>query len=149
MALETVVLANGNNDADQLDTLAETTADIAGPADAKVQVLYVFAEEEYDGVRERLNIDSNSETTPGDVARREQFVRDVSDVFDERDVRYDIGGTVGKSGESIVEKTARVDADLAIIGGNRRSPTGKAVFGSTAQEVVLNSTCPVTFVRSD
>lgn len=149
MALETVVLAIGSNDADQLNTLAETTADIAGPADARIQLLYVFADAEYDDVRERLNIDPNSETTPGDVARREQFVRDVRDVFDERDVRYDVGGTVGKSGDSIVEETARADADLAIIGGNRRSPTGKAVFGSTAQEVILNSTCPVTFVRSD
>jgi nucleotide-binding universal stress UspA family protein len=42
---------------------------------------------------------------------------------------------------------AGVDADMVFIQERRRSPAGKAVFGSAAQEVLLNAPCPVTFVR--
>ena len=49
----------------------------------------------------------------------------------------------------LAEAGADVAADLVIVGGRRRSPTGKAVFGSTAQEVMLEAPCPVMFVRSD
>ncbi|PSP66736.1 universal stress protein, partial [Halobacteriales archaeon QH_6_68_27] len=44
---------------------------------------------------------------------------------------------------------AETDADLVVVGGRKRSPAGKAVFGSTAQEVMLESPCPVTFVRNE
>jgi nucleotide-binding universal stress UspA family protein len=52
-------------------------------------------------------------------------------------------------GEAIVSLASDADTDLAVVGGRRRSPTGKAVFGSTAQTVLLSAPCPVTFVRSD
>jgi nucleotide-binding universal stress UspA family protein len=47
----------------------------------------------------------------------------------------------------VVALAEELDADLVIVGGRTRSPAGKAVFGSTAQEILLESPCPVTFVR--
>ena len=55
---------------------------------------------------------------------------------------------VGPHGESIVDAAGDIDAGMVFVGGRKRSPTGKAVFGSTAQEVLLNAPAPVTFVRA-
>jgi nucleotide-binding universal stress UspA family protein len=51
-------------------------------------------------------------------------------------------------GQRLVELADEVDADMVVLGGRNRSPAGKALFGSTAQEVMLGSSCPVTFVRA-
>jgi nucleotide-binding universal stress UspA family protein len=70
-------------------------------------------------------------------------------MLDEADLDVEIRGAVGKRGEEIVALAEDIDADLVIVGGSKRSPAGKAVFGSTAQKVMLDSPCPVTYVRAD
>lgn len=149
MALETVVLAVGPGDAERIDRLAEETIDIAGPADATVVLGHVFTDEEYARTVESLGFDDSGQTSPNEVARRHATIRDLGARLDEADVEYTVGGAVGNHGESIVGLAEESDADLVIVGGRRRSPTGKAVFGSTAQTVLLSAPCPVTFVRGD
>jgi nucleotide-binding universal stress UspA family protein len=148
MALETVLLAVGD-ERDRVSKLANTAVDIAGPAGATVEIAHVFTREEYRSVREKLDIDPDSEQTPHSVARRHTSTRELGEAFDGADVEYDINGRIGDHGDEIVDLAEELDADLVIVGGRKRSPTGKAVFGSTAQEVLLESPCPVAFVRAD
>ena len=152
MGPETVLLAVGQGDEDRLDRLASATADIAGPADATVALAHVFTRDEYGQARSNLDFDANSEVTPTIIAGRYATIRDLSDAMEASGVEYTTHGRTADSdeiGEGIVSLAEEVDADIAIIGGQRRSPTGKAVFGSTAQEVLLNAPCPVTFVRGE
>lgn len=150
MALETVLLALGPGDAERIDRLAEETIDIAGPSDATVVLGHVFTEEEYERAIDRLRIDTTvGEVSPNDVAGRHATVRELGDRLDEAGVEFTVGGAVGDHGDSIVGLAEEANADLVIVGGRRRSPAGKAVFGSTAQKVMLSAPCPVTFVRAD
>lgn len=152
MALETVLLAVGEDDADRLNGLAATVADIAGPAGATVALAHVFTREQYRQAREDLDFDDYSEVTPGVIAGRYATVRDLSEAMEAEDVEYTTHGGLADEdtvGERIVALAKEVDADLVVVGGRKRSPTGKAVFGSTAQEVMLNAPCPVTFVRGE
>lgn len=148
MALEAVLLAVGPGDADRTERLVEETIDIAGPSDATVILGHVFTDEEYVESLDRLGFDTTAgDVSPDDVAGRHATIRELINQLEEAGIEHAVGGAVGSHGESIVGLAEKADADLVIVGGRQRSPAGKAVFGSTAQEMMLSAPCPVTFVR--
>jgi nucleotide-binding universal stress UspA family protein len=49
--------------------------------------------------------------------------------------------------EDLVEAAREHDGELIVIGFRRRSPVGKLVLGSNAQDVLMNAECPVLAVR--
>ena len=149
MALETVLLAVGPNDANRTDELANTVIDIAGPAGAEVVVAHVFTDDEYETVVDRLEFSAVAGADPDEVADRHTTVRELHQLLADADIRTNVRGAVGDHGDKIVALAKDASADLVAVGGRKRSPAGKAVFGSTAQEVMLNAPCPVTFVRSE
>lgn len=152
MAIETVLVAVGEGDRGRIDALSQTATDIAKPAGATVELAHVFTQEEYRTAKEQLDFDDQSEVTPAAVAKRYVTIRELGDRMSEAGVEFDWHGSLSNGtseSERIVELAETVEADLILVGGRKRSPTGKAVFGSTAQEVMLNAPCPVTFVRSD
>jgi nucleotide-binding universal stress UspA family protein len=146
---DTILVALGPDDRARLDRLAEEAIDLAGPSGARVVVGHVFTREEYADSRDALDFAPDSEATPDVVAGRLSTARDLGAALSAADVEYEVRGALGESGEGISALAEDVDADLVVVGGRRRSPTGKAVFGSVAQEVMLSAPCPVTFVRAD
>jgi len=149
MALETVLLAVGPNDTNRIDELASTVIDIAGPAGADVVVAHVFTDDEYETAVDRLEFEAVAEADPDEVADRHTTVRKLRKLLVEADIPTSVRGAVGDHGEEIVALAGMTRSDLVVVGGRKRSPTGKAVFGSVAQEVMLEAPCPVTFVRGD
>ncbi|MBX0323232.1 universal stress protein [Halomicroarcula sp. F13] len=149
MAIQKILLAVGPNDKDRIDELAETVGDIAGPTGAEVVIGHVFTEDEYDNVVDRLEFASAAEADVDEVADRHTTVRELEKRLGDADITTSVRGAVGNHGEQIVDLAEETGADLVVVGGRKRSPTGKAVFGSTAQEVMLNAPCPVTFVRGE
>ncbi|SCL40448.1 Universal stress protein family protein [Micromonospora pallida] len=51
--------------------------------------------------------------------------------------------------EEIVEIAETEDVSLVVIGVRHRTPVGKLIMGSTAQEILLRVPCPVLAVKSD
>jgi nucleotide-binding universal stress UspA family protein len=151
MGIDTIVVAVGSGDKERIESVVSTATDLAGPTGATVRLVHVFERAEYDRIREDLDIDPDAEVTPDEVAKRHVTLRKLGDAMEEAGIEYTWHGRVSdddEEGDEIVALASALDADLLVVGGRRRSPTGKAVFGSTAQDVMLNAPCPVTFVRS-
>ena len=150
MSIETVLLAVGSEDEKRSERLAAEATSVAGPTGATVVLAHVFDDEEFDEVRSNLGVGSKSEaSTPDAVAKRHTTTRTVSEALTRAGVDHVVRGAVGDRADGIVGLAEETDADRVVVGGRRRSPTGKAVFGSVAQEVILSAPCPVTFVRAD
>ena len=148
--LQNVLVAVGPTDADRLDHLVEETIDVALPSGATVVLAHVFTPEKFEERVDALDFDREaSDVSPDDIAARYSVIREFAGHLDENGVDYEIRGTVGDRGEGITALAEEFDADRIVVGGRKRSPTGKAVFGSLAQKVMLSASCPVTFVRAE
>lgn len=56
-------------------------------------------------------------------------------------------GDLGDPSDNVVQVAQRRDARLVVLGLRARTPVGKLVFGSTAQRILLDATCPVLTVK--
>jgi nucleotide-binding universal stress UspA family protein len=50
--------------------------------------------------------------------------------------------------EDLIQCARDEEADLIVIGLRRRSPVGKLLLGSNAQEILLGAECPVLAVKA-
>jgi len=132
-------------DADDQTSLSDAVVDVAGPTGASVVLARTYGEEEYNDRIAELDFESQPST--GEVARRSQSVRNIATTLQDENVEYEVRGVVGEEGDAFVQLAETVGSDLLYIQGEKRTPTGKALFGSTAQTVLLNAPCPVTFIR--
>ena len=64
--------------------------------------------------------------------------------LDHRMLEYTVGDS---KAEDLLAAARKNDVDLLVIGLRRRSPVGKLVMGSSAQEILLNADCPVLAVK--
>ncbi|QLG28789.1 universal stress protein [Halorarum halophilum] len=60
-----------------------------------------------------------------------------------------VQGRVGEPVEEILAEADRRHARYLVIGGRKRSPTGKALFGSSTQSILLSADQPVVTVMSE
>lgn len=110
-------------------------------------VLYVFDPQELDSTAENLDIDATNPDAD-ELATRKNRVNTVRSRLADAGVDCRARGAVTEDDQTdaILRAIDDVDADRIYMFSRRRSPTGKAVFGSTVQQVILDSPVPVVVV---
>jgi len=71
------------------------------------------------------------------------IARSLVDLVGDLEVPSEAVGLMGKPAEQIVSYATEEDGRYIVVAGRKRSPTGKAIFGSTSQSIMLNADCPV------
>jgi nucleotide-binding universal stress UspA family protein len=81
----------------------------------------------------------------------EELEAHLEQLFDNCDIPYKVDLLIDAiaAGQQIVDFAGQIKADLVVLGLRRRSMTGKVLFGSNAQHIVMNAPCPVLSVRRE
>lgn len=79
----------------------------------------------------------------GASVNRVAAVRRAQEVLENAGIDVSLQESSGDPGRAIVELADDLDADLICLAGRKRSPAGKALFGSVIQDVFLETERPV------
>ena len=118
-------------------------AEIAGAFGHAVHVVHVLSRAEFVDM-ERTEVKESGR--PADMEEVRAFAAGQAETAAEgvdfaTDIEY--VGLVGDAADEILDYAENHDARYIVVGPRKKSPTGKALFGSVSQEVLLNAGCPV------
>lgn len=89
-----------------------------------------------------------TENPTGASVHQMASVRRARDYLEEAGVAVTLQESSGDPASEILSVADKQDADLICLAGRKRTPAGKAVFGSVTQEVILNANRPVLVCSS-
>ncbi|SDQ22386.1 universal stress protein [Natronobacterium texcoconense] len=78
-----------------------------------------------------------------------ESVRHVASAFDEAGIDYEYYEASGEPAPELVAAAEATDADMICLSGRKRTPTGKVLFGSVTQSVILSTDMPVVTVSPE
>lgn len=136
-------------------SVVEVGYDMATAYGDELVVVHVIPEEDADShlkaireVAQSVDSDQDKVSFSQEIDRAARFadrvVRATLDDFNSDQVR--VVGRIGEPSDEITAVADDLDARFLVVGGRKRSPVGKAIFGSVTQRVLLDSTRPVTTV---
>lgn len=124
------------------DPVIRTAFDLAQAYDDRLVVLNVMSNEEFadrqDSTPEYYI--ENAEETARSLGRR--VTRGTLGGIGDTEFR----GEVGPEAETILDIAEELEARYLVVGGRQRSPVGKALFGSTTQNILMDAGRPVVSV---
>lgn len=93
-----------------------------------------------------LHVSTDSEPTP---IEEMPAVTLVQDILGDAGIPTDRIRIEGEPTTGILETAEEIDAKRICIAGRKRTPTGKAVFGSVTQGIILSTSRPVLVCHTD
>ena len=120
------IVAGIDTDADRARALANGIVTLPGADGTDVVLVHSFDE----------NPEGASVDQVGSVRR-------AREILEEHDIGVTLDESSGDTAAGLLDAAEKHDAELIAVAGRKRSPTGKAVFGSVTQDVILSTDLPV------
>lgn len=128
-----------DDDENRALTAAETIVSLPGAGD-ELEVLILNVFEDF-----KVADDTGSITAAEifDDTEPPETVETIRQYLEGEEISVTVEREIGDPAKTILEVSDESDADAIVISGRRRSPTGKVLFGSVVQSVLLSSDIPV------
>lgn len=130
-------------------TVANVVTNIENQRETRAIVVYRFTDDDLES--SVTNLETSEVENIDELAARRSGVKEVVTQLEQNGIDCRVRGvkTTDTDGEAILSIAADVDADRIYIYSRKRSPTGKAIFGSDLQHVLFNATVPVVVIPSN
>lgn len=129
---------------ERTDRIVEHGRKLAHAFDTELRVIHVLDPSELREL-ERVTFEKT-----GEAVEMERVKEEAANISRENSQDIAPGaeavGLVGDPAQTITDYVEEQDAEYVVIGGRKRSPVGKALFGSVTQSVLLNVEKPVVTV---
>lgn len=76
-------------------------------------------------------------------------IRRAADRLEEAGIAYEFRESSGDPATEIIREAEALEADLVSVSGRQQTPTGKAIFGSVTQSLLLEADRPILVVGAD
>jgi nucleotide-binding universal stress UspA family protein len=127
-------------------TVLQEADKLAQSFDEEIHILHVLSRSEF------MDLERTSVNETGDAVsmqRVRQIAKDhAAEMAKEVSSPSSAVGRMGNPSKEVLKYADEQDARYIVISGRKRSPTGKAFFGSVSQPILLNATCPVVSIVS-
>lgn len=125
--------------------VVEEAITLANAFDDSLHVVHVLSLSEFVEMEE-TNVSKTGDAI--EIDRVREIAESVAEeAIEDANASIDTVGLVGDASDEIVQYADANDARYIVIGGRKRSPVGKAIFGSVTQSIFLNSRQPVVAIR--
>jgi nucleotide-binding universal stress UspA family protein len=129
------------------EEIVEEAHELATAFGEELHVIHVLSQSEFVEL-ERTSVEGSGQAIEMEDIRgiaREIAEESAEAITDD----YTATGLVGDAADEIIRYSSENDARYIVISGRRRSPVGKALFGSTTQSVLLDADRPVVTTIHD
>lgn len=113
---------------------------LATAFDEPVHVIHILSSSEFVNLG-RTNAEEGDPIQMDDI--REAAADVAADAAGDLDIPFKTVGLIGDAAPQVVDYATEQNARYIVVAGRIRSPTGKAIFGSVTQSILLNADCPV------
>lgn len=131
---------------DRAEIVAREGETLAEAFDEKLHIVYALSRSEFVA----LGSESASSGEAVDMDQIRGAARNVAqDAITDLSCPHEYVGLVGDAAKMVVNYAEDEEARYIVIGGRKRSPAGKAIFGSVSQSILLSAACPVVSTLRD
>lgn len=128
---------------EQASRVAAEAKELADSFDEPLHLVHVLSSEEFGDI-EMDSVDKTGQAMDPDEV--EKIASEIAADSASESYEYTAVGLIGDVSAKIIGYAAEHDARYIVMGGRKRSPIGKAIFGSVTQSVLLNANRPVLTV---
>lgn len=118
--------------------------ELAGAFGDDLHVVHVLGRSEFLEL-ERTSVDDTGQPVPMDDVRGVAS-EIAAEAIERAGANAEPVGLVGDAADEVVRYADERSARYVVLGGRRRTPVGKAVFGSVTQDVLLQADRPVVTI---